>query len=316
MKAHTGGFLDLEPRFSDPESAAVVILPVPYEGGVSYGRGAAQGPAAVISASSEVELYDEVLDREPYRMGIATAEPPEGLQGAEDMNKGVYSAALSIASARQLPVGLGGDHSISPAFFHALQHSYGAASVIQFDAHSDLRETYDGTPYSHACTMSRIRRLTKDTLQIGIRSLCLEEACLVKSERVPLCTMEAFRTGAFDLQGAISALPDPVYLTMDVDVLDWSVVWSTGTPEPGGFVWHEIIELLQLIFSKRMVIGFDVVELSCGPEDINSAFAVARLVYKMLGFWLNSLVQRGMTGWPLKPSGPLIRMEEAAPDRG
>ncbi len=318
MKPHTDTFLDLESRFSDPDTAAAAIVPVPYEGGISYGGGASGGPDAVLAASKEVELYDEALGRETYRMGIATAEPLKELHGAEAMNRSVYEAAHSIAQTGLLPVLLGGDHSISPAFFQALLEIHGAVSVIQLDAHSDLRRTYDGSPYSHACTMRRIRTLTKNTLQVGIRSISLEEAALVERENISLCTMEALRSGTFNLSEAVERLPDPVYLTLDVDVLDWSVVRSTGTPEPGGFVWYEIMDILRLIFRERMVIGFDVVELACGPEDINSAFATAKLIYKMLGLWLAHLAARGAADWPTEPSGPLIpvRLEaEGALDR-
>jgi agmatinase len=155
--------------------------------------------------------------------------------------------------------------------------------------------------------MSRIRRLTNDTLQIGIRSMSLEEAQLVERENLALCTMSAFRSGEFDIGAALDALVEPVYLTVDVDVFDWSVIRNTGTPEPGGFLWDEALTLLQYIFYKKHVIGFDVVELSADPQDRNSAFAIAKLIYKMLGFKLAAEVRRGRMKWPENPKGNLFQ---------
>jgi agmatinase len=179
---------------------------------------------------------------------------------------------------------VGGDHSISSGYCQALLERYRRISVIQLDAHADLRETYDNSPWSHACVMARIREMTRNTLQIGIRSVSLEEAKRVKHENITLCTMHEYRSGAFDLQAAMQHLPDPVFLTLDVDVFDWSVIASTGTPEPGGFLWDEGLDALRHIFSQKHVVGFDVVELAYQEYDRNSPFAVAKLIYKMLAF--------------------------------
>jgi agmatinase len=201
---------------------------------------------------------------------------------------------------------LGGDHSLSIGCIQALHTRTDQLSVIQLDAHSDLRDTYEGSRYSHACVMSRIRELTGDTLQIGIRSMSLEEAHKIEKENLAVCTMSAYRNEAFDIDGAIEALPDPVYVTIDVDVFDWSVIRSTGTPEPGGFLWDESLSLLQRIFTRKNVIGIDVVELSHDPHDRNSPFAVAKLIYKMLGFKLAAEVSRGRLTWPDIPRGNLF----------
>lgn len=306
MKTHSRTFLDLGPELSDLESAAAVLLPVPYEGGVSWGRGAALAPDAVIRASAELEMYDEALRFEPCRMGIATLSAPEDLSGPEAMINAVRSSTGAVLERGGFPVILGGDHSVSVGVFQELHARGKRLSVIQIDAHADLRDHYQGNRLSHACTMARIREHTSDTLQIGIRSMSREEADRITREGIQVCTMEAFRSGGFDLEGAIRRLADPVFLTLDVDALDWSVVRSTGTPEPGGFFWHEILGLVQTLFHEREVVGFDVVELSQDPPDRNSAFAVAKLVYKMLGFKLASLVARGRTPWPESPCGPIL----------
>jgi agmatinase len=186
------------------------------------------------------------------------------------------------------------------------KEKYHRISVIQLDAHSDLRDTFEDSPNSHACVMSRIRELTGNTLQIGIRSMSVEEALRIKREGLAVCTMSAYRSGEFDISAALDALIEPVYLTVDVDVFDWSVIRSTGTPEPGGFLWDEALSLLHRIFMKKNVVGIDVVELCGDPSDRNSAFAVAKLIYKMLGFKFAAEVSRSGLSWPDKPRGKLF----------
>jgi len=307
MKINPKQFLDPPAQYTDFKNAATVILPIPYEGGVSYGRGTAGGPDAVIEASKHLEFYDEVLKAEPYRMGISTVMPPEISANAERMQEAVFEAAKNLIARNKYIVLLGGDHSLSFGYFKALHAVTDQLAVIQLDAHSDLRDAYEGSPFSHACIMSRIREITGDTLQIGIRSMSLEEARRVESENLALCTMSALRSGEFDIHAALNALADPVYLSVDVDVFDWSVIRNTGTPEPGGLLWDEALALLQHIFSQKDVIGIDVVELSDNPSDRNSAFAVAKLIYKMLGFKLAAEVSRGKITWPDKPRGNLFQ---------
>jgi len=307
MKMNPKQFLDPPAEYCDFKNAAAVILPVPYEGGVSYGTGAAGGPDAVIDASKHLEFYDEILDAEPYRMGISTAMPPEISSDAERMHAAVFEATKNLIALNKFTIMLGGDHSLSFGYFKALHARTRLLSVIQLDAHSDLRKRYEGSPFSHACIMSRIRELTGNTLQIGIRSMSLEESRRVESENLALCTMHAYRSGKFNMQAALDALSETVYLTVDVDVFDWSVIRSTGTPEPGGILWDEALALLQEIFRQKEVIGIDVVELSDDPCDHNSAFAVAKLIYKMLGFKLAAEVNRGRLHWPKRPRGNLFR---------
>lgn len=284
LTLHAKQFLGLEPEFTSLENAKVVILPVPYEGGISYGTGTANAPDAILEASYQLELYDEVLETEPFRSGIATVVLPSIPRSPEDMIRTVYKSTRLLLKQKKFVVLIGGDHSISSGYFKALQEQYDQVSVIQLDAHADLRATYDDNPWSHACVMARIREMTDNTLQLGIRSLSTEEAERVKHENIALYTMHEYRNGVFNLHTSLQVLPDPVFLTLDVDVFDWSVIMSTGTPEPGGFYWDEGLALLSQIFTQKHVVGFDVVELSYQEYDRNSPFAVAKLIYKMLGF--------------------------------
>lgn len=305
MKLYETQFLSPERVFTRFATAAAAILPVPYEGGVSYGTGAGKGPDAILAASHFLELYDEILKAEPFRMGIATVVPPAAISGSGQVLRSVFKSVRTLIDENKWIVMLGGDHSVSPPSVKALLEKFGRLSVIQLDAHADLREQYNGSPHSHACVMSRIRELTANTLQIGIRSMSREEADRIKEE-LAVCTMADWRRGKFDVDTAVAALPDPVYITLDVDVLDWSVVRSTGTPEPGGLMWDETIALLRKIILAKNVIGFDVVEFAYQAGDLNSPFAVAKLIYKMLGFKLYAHVQKNRISWPDKPEGPLF----------
>lgn len=284
MKKYKKQFLgdDIDhPSFKD---APVIIMPFGYEGGVSYGKGTSKAPDSIIDASYYLELYDEVLDIEPYTAGILTIESPLIPTDPEKMVRTMYDTTKKILAEEKFIVSVGGDHSISTGYCKALLEKNGNLSVIQIDAHADLRHSYEGSIYSHASVMSRIRELTSDTLQIGIRSLSKEEAQLIRDQQLLFCTMNDFRNGNFDIDASLNKLPDPVFITFDVDALDWSVVRSTGTPEPGGLLWDETLKLLLKIFSEKNVIGFDVVELSYNQHDPNSAFAVAKLIYKMIAY--------------------------------
>ena len=305
MKCHHPPFLGLEPPFSDYETAAVAILPVPYEGGISYGAGTALAPQAVLEASHYLELYDEELREEPYKAGIATIAPPAVPDDPETMLSTLRDMVGDLTESGKWVVLAGGDHSISSGAFQAIKKRFPAASVIQLDAHADLLESYEGSPFSHASVMARVREQTQHTLHIGIRSLSAEEASLAEKKSIPILTMTDYRKGKWDLKSELNKLPEPVFLTLDVDVFDWSVVFSTGTPEPGGFQWYEAMDILQTIFLSKNVIGCDVVELSYRESDPNSTFAVAKLIYKCIGYKMKYEIQRRAMKWPQKPSGRL-----------
>lgn len=306
MKLNHNPFLAPDPEFCQYESAAVAILPFPYEGGVSYGHGTGAAPEAILAASAYVEFYDEVLKVEPFRMGIATMEAPEIPQQPEGMIRTLYKSTQRLLQDGKFVVVLGGDHSISSGYFRALQEKYGRLSCVQLDAHSDLRDEYDGSKLSHASVMARIREMTPHALQLGIRAQCIEEAQAIAAHGWPVCTMHDFRKRRFDLEGALADLPDPVFITVDMDAFDLSIIQTTGTPEPGGFTWDEALDLLRWIFMEKNVVGFDLVELAYDERDRNSAFSTARLAYKMLGFKLESEVARRKLKWPEKPAGAIF----------
>ena len=281
---HAVPFLAPPDPYCDLKDARAVVVPFPYEGGVSYGHGAADAPQAILEASQQVEFYDDVLDAEAYRVGIATLATPVIPEQSEPMVQLLAQLTDKLLDRRKFPIVVGGDHSITTGFVRSVAKHFPTFGVIQLDAHADLRDSYEDNPLSHASVMARIRELTPHTFQFGIRSMAAEEAKRVKDEKLCFCTMRQWRQGRFDWQAALDSLPEKVFITLDVDVFDWSVIAATGTPEPGGLYWDETLDLLKSVFDAKDVIGCDVVELSPRPGEINSAFALAKLIYKMIGF--------------------------------
>ena len=306
MKLNRKQFLGPDPEFCRFDDAAVAVLPFPYEGGVSYGHGAGRAPQAILDASCYVEFYDEVLDAEPHRMGIVTMAAPVMTKTPAAMHKQIYRCCKELLNQDKYVVVLGGDHSISSGYFKALQEKHQSLGCVQLDAHSDLRQEYEGSRFSHASVMARIREMTPHTLQLGIRAMCREEADSVRKENMALCTMHSFRKKLYDWQKALLCLPEHVFVTVDVDAFDLSVISTTGTPEPGGFTWEEGLDVLAEIFKSKTVVGFDVVELAYAKTDPNSAFCTARLIYKMLGLRLLKEITSGRMNWPEKPRGRLF----------
>ncbi len=287
-------FLGLDGRPEGAGEPRAVIVPVPYEGTVSYGTGTAGGPAAVLEASCQVETYDEWLEAEPCRAGILTRPPVRVCRDPGRMSDRVRRAVAAELAAGRFVLTLGGEHSVSLGACQAHLDRHPAAGVIQFDAHADLRASYGGTPYSHACVMARIREQVPSSrvLQLGIRSLSAPEAAEARRSRYKLVWARDIRAGRLKLAEALRRLPDEVYLTFDVDWFDLSVVRSTGTPEPGGPDWESTMEILEAIFRHKRVIGADVVELCADAQDRASAFAVARLVHRLIGLALGFLPPR------------------------
>lgn len=284
LKSHPIPFLGAAEAASGLDSAKVVVLPFGYEGGVSYGRGTADAPQAVLQASQYLELYDEILDAEPYRIGLFTPDVPKIDDAPEAMAARLQAMLGALLDEDKFVVVVGGDHSITNGYLRALSRRRSNFGVIQLDAHADLRDTYEGSALSHACIMARALEYTPHCLQIGIRSMSAEEARKVKERNLALYTMQDWRCGRLDLTAALKRLPEKVLLTLDVDVFDWSVIADTGTPEPGGCSWDEAVDLLAAVFAAKDVIGIDVVELCPNPRNQNSAFAVAKLIYKMIGW--------------------------------
>lgn len=279
-------FLGLQAEVDAYENAAACILPVPFERTTSYGKGARYGPEAILRASQYVELYDEELGAAPCDMGIATLPPV--LAEAEDMAEAlrqIEDAARKPMEDGKLLVVLGGEHSLTLAPVRVARQVFGEIGVVQLDAHADLRESYEGTPYSHASVM---RRIAEDvglaSFGVGIRSISRREAEWLKRDgRGVVWGHELDRAEKLFAEG-LKALPDRVYLTFDLDFFDPSLLPATGTPEPGGGFWAPTMRLLRHLFGNKEVVAMDVVELAPLPDQPSSDFVAAKLVYKCLGY--------------------------------
>ncbi|PIN69238.1 agmatinase [Candidatus Woesearchaeota archaeon CG11_big_fil_rev_8_21_14_0_20_43_8] len=279
-------FGGLMPEFSSYDKAAVVVLPVPYEGTVSYGKGTAKGPGNMIKASQNMELYDEELDCVPCEIGIHTLKEFTGKNDPEATVKGLREHVKKFVDDDKFLCVLGGEHSISSGYAAALKERYPDLSVLQFDAHSDLRDEFDGSQYSHACVMRRIVEMGCKTAQVGIRSQDSEEMDFIKENSMEhsIFNVWRMRNDPNWMKKMLDCLSDHVFITFDIDGLDPSIMPSTGTPEPGGLTWFEALDILKLVFRHKHVVGFDVVELA--PIDGLHApdFTAAKLAYKMIGY--------------------------------
>jgi agmatinase len=276
-----GGLLPEQSAF---EQARVVILPIPYEQTTTYGTGTKAGPEALLAASRHMELYDEELDYEVWQVGIHTLRELEpDASGPQAMVDRIARVARELLRHGKFVVGLGGEHTVTVGLVRAFAEHFPGLSVLQFDAHGDLREAYQGTPFNHASVMRRVRELVP-AVQVGIRSLSREEAEWVKERGARLFyASEVVRTP--DIADAISAaLTDQVYITICLDGLDPSIMPSVGTPEPGGLGWYDVLRIVRRVAETRHIVGFDVVELFPIPGHIGPDFLAAKLVYKVLGY--------------------------------
>ena len=281
-------FLGEENIYDNPETSFGVVVPVPFEFSTSYGKGASKGPQAIINASEYVELYDEVLDCETFKNGILTAEYPEyGKNPAEALEQ-IRKQAKEYIDDKKFVVALGGEHSISSVLFAAHNENYNDLSVLQLDAHVDLRDSYEGSKYSHASVMKRIWEINENIVQCGIRSLSKEESDFIKDNNVNTFFAHELKSKT-NWDEVLNKLTENVYLTIDVDCFDPSIMPATGTPEPGGFFWDETMSILAKLFSSKNVVGCDVVELSPMNNIHHADFMIAKLVYRLFGFKLQNL---------------------------
>jgi agmatinase len=285
-------FLGLDEESSAFESARTVILPVPYESTVSYGGGTARGPGAIMEASRYIELYDQELDGDPSEAGVCTLPQLElpGSGGAEAMAalRAAYDGVLAEAGDRFV-IMLGGEHSVSgppiAAWADRLAAGGETLSVLQVDAHTDLRPEYHGTEHSHAAVMYRIHDRVESLVAVGIRALTVEEASLVRSrDNLHVHYADDIHDSDDWIDEAVERLGPNVYISFDVDGFDPSLVPSTGTPEPGGLQWYPVLKLLRRVFERRRVVAADVVELAPIPGLHAPDFLVAKLVYKLIGY--------------------------------
>ncbi|MBE0447176.1 MAG: agmatinase [Actinobacteria bacterium] len=278
-------FLGIDKHNSFEESK-VVILPFPYDSTTSFRSGAREAPVAVINASHQVELYDEELETEIYeKVGIHTFnEIIPNMDGPKRQAEMVRRVFLEVIEAGKFPVMLGGEHSLTLGAIQAIKDFYPNVSVLQLDAHTDLREEYEGTQYSHACVMRRICDEGVKIAQVGIRSTSKEEAKFIKANDIFSVTARRYHYGYYGFEDIVDALSDTAYITIDMDVFDPSEVPAVGTPEPGGLRWYEVLDILREVTFHKKVIGFDVVELTPIPGNVASNFLAAKLIYKLIGY--------------------------------
>jgi len=280
-------FCGLDGEYAMLERARAVVLPVPYDFTTSYHGGARLGPAAIITASRNMELWDEEIGP-VYRNGIHTLPELEPTaEGPEAMVGRVERAVDWILEGGKLPAILGGEHSITTGAIRAALRRHPRLSVLQLDAHADMRDIYQGSPWSHACVMRRIRELVP-AASVGIRSMSEEEAEALRAKPWPTWSTRAFRALGGRFEPILDALSDEVFVTFDLDGLDPAYLPATGTPEPGGLEWYETIDLLAAVARRSRIVGFDVVELAPTPGQTASEFLAARLVYRLIGLALSS----------------------------
>ncbi|MGH7732074.1 MAG: agmatinase, partial [Candidatus Eiseniibacteriota bacterium] len=279
--------------------------PVPYDFTTTYVGGARNGPDAILHASRNMELWDEEVGA-IHRSGIHTLPALEpAADGPSAMVERVERAVGWILEQGKLPAILGGEHSITAGAVRAAARRHSGLSVLQIDAHGDMRDEYLGTPHSHACVMRRVREIVP-AASVGIRSLSEEEADYLARNPQPIWSVRQFRALGGRWEPILDSLTDQVFVTFDLDGLDPSVMPATGTPEPGGLDWYEAVDLLRAVSERSRIVGFDVVELAPNAGQVASDFLAARLVYRLIGLALARASGRAPAGTVARPS-PVAR---------
>lgn len=279
-----GGLPDEHSQYA---TSRAVIFPVPLERTTSYEHGTRNGPAAILAASRNMELYDEELELEPYKeIGIHTLPAIDTADGTlDEVISEIFTAQLGLLEDEKFTVALGGEHSLTPPLVSATAKKYKNLSVLQIDAHADLRDEYQGNPASHACAMRRVVEICP-AVQVGIRSLSVEEAQAIPRLRTSVYWAKDIARAPLKswIAKVLADLSPNVYLTIDLDGFDPAIVPATGTPEPGGLDWMQVTSLVRAVADHKKIVGMDVVELLPQPGDHASDFLAAKLVYKCLGY--------------------------------
>ena len=285
MESYTLNFLGIEKEFSEYESSSIIILPVPYEATVSYRSGTREGPRAILEASKYVELFDPETKKEIYKeVGIFTAPAlPIDTSGPQAMLQLIEKEYRKYLYDNKLIIMLGGEHTISYAPVKIFYESGEDFSVLSIDAHADLRDTYENSKFNHACVMRRVHELVP-LVEIGVRSFCKEEIEYIEKNKISVFTPQKIRESSDWITEALNDVKDNVYISIDVDGFDPSVIPSTGTPEPDGLLYFQVEELLKNIAREKNIIGIDVVELSPISSLHYSEFTIAKLIYRIINF--------------------------------
>ena len=273
-------FCGLPEKFSNYKNSKIVILPVPFDKTTTWLKGSDKGPKAIIEASQNMELYDIETDSEVYKKGIFT-EKAIIEKTSEAMVSQTYKKVKSLLKDNKFVVTLGGEHSISAGPIRAHAEFFDNMSILHFDAHSDRRDSYEGTKYSHASIMARAKEITEKIISVGIRSMDSSELKNVDKSKIFYASQIVKSKGW--IKEVVNKLSKNVYMSIDLDVFDSSIMPSTGTPEPGGLNWYQVIGLIEMVSAKRNIVGADVVEL-CPSSNKAPDFLTAKLIYKLLSY--------------------------------
>jgi agmatinase len=274
-------FAGIEEVYAGFEDAAILLQPIPYDGTSTWGKGADKGLEAFLEAAENMEVYDIETNSEVYKKGIHLLPPINETVTPESMFEAVHSASRKLLDTGKFLTFIGGEHSISIGVIKAFYEKYPDISILQLDAHADLRPSYLGTSYNHACALHDASKNT-NLIQVGIRSMDESEKAFLDTEKC-FFAEDIHSTYAWMYQ-ALDLLGEKVYITVDLDVFDPSIMPSTGTPEPGGLDWYTVLKFLKFVFRQREVLGFDIVEMSPIPGYRAAEFMVAKLYYKMLSY--------------------------------
>ncbi|WP_086477528.1 MULTISPECIES: agmatinase [Arenibacter] len=277
----TNNYAGIPDEFAQLEKAKVVLIPVPYDGTSTWGKGADKGPQAFLEASENMELYDIETDTEVYQQGIYLAKPVDENSSPEAMVNAVHKTTKAYIKRNKFVTLFGGEHSISIGTIRAFNECFDNLTVLHIDAHADLRKSYEGTPYNHACAVHEASQTT-NLIQVGIRSMDAIERTFMDEEKTFFAHDMVQDT--YWVDKVIDLMTDNVFITFDLDALDPSIMPSTGTPEPGGLFYYETLEFLKQVFSEKNVVGFDMVELCPNEQEKSSDFLAAKLYYKMLSY--------------------------------
>ena len=277
----TRTYAGISKEFSKLETSKIVLIPVPYDGTSTWQKGADQGPEAFLHASENMELYDIETKTEVYKHGVYLTNPITENSSPEAMVDAVHQATKNYIKKNKFVTVFGGEHSVSIGTVRAFNDMYPSLTVLQLDAHADLRKTYGGSTCNHACAMYEASQNT-NLIQVGIRSMDVMEKTVMDEEKTYFAHEMAIDDNWMD--SAIDQMTENVFITIDLDAFDPSIMPSTGTPEPGGLLWYEALEFLKQVFEEKNVVGFDIVELCPNKIDKSSDFLAAKLYYKMLSY--------------------------------
>ncbi|MDX1829875.1 MAG: agmatinase [Lutibacter sp.] len=272
-------------QYAKSETSKIVLIPVPYDGTSTWQKGANKGPEAFLHASENMEIYDIETDSEVYKNGIFLADSIEENSSPETMVDAVHKTAKSYINKNKFVTLIGGEHSVSIGSIRAFNECFNNLTVLQIDAHADLRKEYEGSNCNHACAVYEASQNT-NLVQVGIRSMDKIEKTVMDLDKVFFAN--DILTDDYWMENAIDLMTDNVFITFDLDALDPSIMPSTGTPEPGGLLWYETLDFLKKVFEEKNVVGFDIMELCPNEKDKSSDFLAAKLYYKMLSYKFNN----------------------------